>query len=177
MKEVFKDIPGYEGFYQVSNIGRVKSLPREIIRNNNRKQTFKGKSLSNCSDGRYLYVTLYNVGLKRNFKVHKLVAMTFLNHKPNGFNSLVIDHIDFNILNNNVENLRLITQRENTSKTHIKSTSKYIGVSKDGNLWMSSAYFNRKAYYVGRFKTELEAYNAKELLLKELLKEIKELQL
>ena len=116
-EEIWKSVPNYEDYYQVSNLGRVKSLwyNKERIL----KQT-------KCSDG-YYGVHLYYNKKRVSIRTHKLLAIVFLNHKPNGY-SLVVDHIDGDYLNNNIENLQLITQRENTSKKNVSKTSKYIGV-------------------------------------------------
>jgi hypothetical protein len=103
--EVWKDVPNYVGLYKVSNIGRVKSAINGFIR-----------VLKPGVDGRgYYTVALTKSGKAKTFKVHQLVAMAFLNHVPCGY-ILVVDHIDNNKLNNNLENLQLITQSENCTK-------------------------------------------------------------
>ena len=107
----------------------------------------------------YKIATLSNNGKCKTFKVHQLVAEVYLNHIPDGHN-LVINHIDHNRLNNNVNNLEIITMRENTNKLHIKSSSKYTGVSlqKKTNRWLSYKMINGKHTYLGSFKSEEEAY-------------------
>ena len=107
----------------------------------------------------YKIATLSNNGKCKTFKVHQLVAEVYLNHIPDGHN-LVINHIDHNRLNNNVNNLEIITMRENTNKLHIKSSSKYTGVSlqKKTNRWLSYKMINGKHTYLGSFKFEEEAY-------------------
>ena len=148
MEEVFKDIPGYEGIYQVSNLGRVKSLKL------NREKILKpsGDSL------RYSHVILYNEGKRKAKKVHQLVAIAFLDHKPNGYNGLIVDHKDNNPLNNRLSNLQLISQRENSSKDR-KGISKYTGVSlvKRSNKWTSKIAINSKVKHLGTFNSEEEA--------------------
>lgn len=102
MEEVWKDIAGYEGLYQVSNKGRVKSLSRrrivgwanyiskeKIIRPATHRQGYK-------------YVCLYNNDGRKIFKIHRLVAMAFIPN-PNGFGC--INHKDENPSNNSIENL------------------------------------------------------------------------
>lgn len=154
MEEIWKDIPNYEGMYQISNLGRVKSLS-----NNNSK---KEKILKQYID-KYNY---YNISLnKKNIgstlKVHKLIAMAFLNHTPCGYKEIV-DHIDNNPLNNNVNNLQLITQRLNCSKDKKNKSSKYTGVywSKRDKIWRSQISINGKLKNLGRFNTEIEAHEA-----------------
>ena len=116
MQEFFKDIPGYEGSYQVSNIGNVVSLDRIIYYKNpkgNRKSKFlKGSILvKRKSFGRYLSVNLSKTGeVRKSFFVHRLVAMTFL---PNPNNLEQVNHKDGNIYNNNVENLEWVTMSQN----------------------------------------------------------------
>lgn len=163
-KEVWKDVKNYEGIYQVSNFGRVKSFNK-----------VKAKILK-CSltDAGYYRVNLHKNGKQRNFKIHQLVAISFLNHTPNG-HKVVVDHIDNNPLNNKLENLQLITNRENSSKDRFGGTSKYIGVSLVGrtNKWKAQIRIKGKDKFLGHFNNELEASNAYQEELKELIKEYK----
>jgi hypothetical protein len=150
MNEIFKDIPGYEGIYQVSNLGNVKSL-----------KTQKEKILKSCKSDKshgYKLVVLRKDSKSKTYTVHQLVAMVFLNHKPCRY-KFVINHKDFNRTNNNVNNLEVITMRENSNKKHLKSTSKYTGVSfcKKSKKWISQIYYNNKHIYLGAFNTEKEA--------------------
>lgn len=150
--EEWRDIPDYDN-YQVSNLGRVKSL------NYRRSGNEKLMSLSVNNRG-YFQITLRNGLGKKTFMVHKLVAIVFLNHTPNGRIDIV-DHIDNNPLNNRADNLQVVTQRINTSKDK-NGTSKYTGVSKkkDRNLWVAQISIKDKKYHIGYFKTELEAHEA-----------------
>jgi len=115
--EIFKDIPGYEGIYQVSDLGRVKSLKFN-----------KEKILKPGVNNHGYYTVVLCKGKRKTINVHQLVAMAFLNHEPCGYNGLIVDHKDNNPLNNRLSNLQLISQRENTSKDK-KGSSKYTGVS------------------------------------------------
>jgi hypothetical protein len=161
--EIFKDIPGYEGIYQVSNYGRVKSLSRELNARNNHTRKSKELILSACIDSTgYFNVVLYG----KSIKIHVLVAMAFLNHKPGGYIK-VVDHIDNNKLNNNLENLQIVSQRYNVSKK-VKGFSKYIGVSfdKERNKWVSHIRINGKTKKIGRFDKEIDAANSYQEYLK-----------
>ena len=160
-KETFKDIPGYIGLYQVSNFGRIMSLSN----NNQRKERILKPSMDGWD---YLGVSLCKKGKKKRCKIHQLVVMVFLNHKPDGTHKLVVNHIDFNKLNNNLSNLEIITQRQNTNKKHLKSSSKYTGVcwNNKRKKWKSSISINGKKINLGRFNSEIEASKAYEKALK-----------
>jgi hypothetical protein len=96
MVELWRDIKDYEGLYQVSNWGRVKSL--------NYRNTGKEGILKGIEDGRgYLCVHLCNDDGVKNKKIHRLVAEAFI---PNPENKPEVDHIDRNKLNNNLSNIR-----------------------------------------------------------------------
>ena len=170
MKEIWKDIPNYEGLYQVSNLGRVKSLDRVVKYKDGRERFILGVIMSPVlSDNGYLLIRPSKKGVKKLFKVHQLVAMAFLNHKPDG-HKLVVDHIDNDKLNNRLDNLQIITQRENTSKDKYGKTSKYTGVSwhKQRNKWVARIVFNRAKEYLGSFTNEFDAHMAYSNRLKEI---------
>ena len=167
MEEVWKDITGYEGAYQVSTLGRVRSLDRIALDGRN----VKGVILKQNKTGiGYLGVGLHKNGKQRTKKVHQLVAVTFLNHKPCGFNGLIVDHIDNNPLNNKLSNLQLTTNRHNVSKDKNDYTSKYTGVSwdKTNNKWRSAIIIDGKYNLLGRFHCELKAHLVYQNKLKEL---------
>ena len=149
--EIYKDVKGYEGLYQVSNYGNVKSFVRS-----------DGRILKPGLGGvGYLLVVLYKNEKGKSKNVHQLVAESFLNHTPCGM-KLVVNHIDFDKTNNHVSNLEIVTNRENTNKKHIKSSSKYIGVGwdKSRQKWVSRIRINGKLKQLGRFSTEIEASEA-----------------
>jgi len=129
MEEIWKEIPGYVGLYEVSNLGKVRSLDRYVNSRWDKDKLIKGQILKPKLDKGYLMLGLRSIGNKKFIKVHQLVAMAFLGHIPDGFNN-VINHIDFNKLNNNVNNLEITNQRRNTilSIDKTKTSSKYIGV-------------------------------------------------
>lgn len=144
-KEVWKDVKNHEGIYKVSNVGRVKSF----------KRNSNGVIMSLLNNKGYYQVKLSMYGKCKTRKVHQLVCESFLNHTPCG-HKLVVNHINHNKLDNRAENLEIITQRENSNKKHLKSTSKYIGVSwdKSRSKWFSRIRIKYKYKYLGRFKTE-----------------------
>lgn len=101
--EIWKDIKNYEGYYQISNFGRVRSLDRLIIYSNGKRRIHKGilKKLFLDKDG-YKIINLWKNGISECVRVHRLVAIHFI---PNPDNLPVINHKDENPQNNNVENL------------------------------------------------------------------------
>ncbi len=116
VNEIWKDVVGYEGLYQVSNTGNVRSLDR-LITTNRHSYTRKGKDckLSLNSTTGYLTVgfTVDNKTITK--KAHSLVALAFI---PNPENKPCINHIDGNKLNNNDWNLEWCTYSENSKHAH-----------------------------------------------------------
>ena len=109
--EVWKDIKGFKGYYQVSNLGRVKSLDRIITTANGVVQKYKGTLLSTSDNGKgYKIVGLNKNGKRKRFKVHRLVAIAFLD---NSENKPQVNHIDGVRDNNKLENLEWVTGSEN----------------------------------------------------------------
>lgn len=111
MKEIWKGIDGYEEFYQVSNLGRVKSLDR-VIKKSKYSYMIKGKVFKTSLNNKgYAQTELTKGGKRKYFKVHRLVALHFL---PNeNASDLTVNHIDGNKLNNEVNNLEWCTLEEN----------------------------------------------------------------
>lgn len=161
--EIWKDIPNYEGMYQCSNLGRIKSLPR-IISNNLR--SYLSKEIirkPNLGYRGYFRIVLHKDGINKDYAIHQLVAMAFLNHSPNGHN-VVVDHINNDKIDNRLSNLQLISHRENGSKDkfRLNKSSKYVGVSFENctKKWKAVICINKKNKSLGRFKTEIEAHEA-----------------
>ena len=151
IKEIWKDIPNYEGYYQVSNLGRVNSLK------NNKTKKDKLLKMRIGKDG-YFSVLLSKERVQKRYTVHQLVAMAFLNHKPNGFEK-VVNHKNFDKLDNRLENLEIVSNRENCNHKHIKSSSSYTGVHWNSrkNKWTSTIYINNKKIFLGLFTDEIKA--------------------
>jgi hypothetical protein len=159
--EIWKDITGYEGKYQVSNFGRVKSLNKQIKGKNESLRFIKEKIIKQSEDNHgYFVVCLCLNSLKNTRKVHQVVAEAFLNHSRCG-HKLVVDHIDNDKSNNYLTNLQIITQRENTHKIKRNYTSKYKGVcwDKKAKKWKAQFCINGKKMQLGGFSTEIEAFN------------------
>ena len=144
-KEIWKDVIDYEGLYQISNFGNVKSL--------NYLRSGKEKLLKQyISTTGYYIVTLSKNGKGKKFRVHQLVAISFHNHKPNGM-EIVVNHVDNNPLNNHVSNLELVTNRYNSSchKTDVGITKKASG------KYQAMISINYKNISLGNFTDKEEA--------------------
>lgn len=165
-KEIWRDIPGYEGYYQASDEGRVRSLDRWIIYKNGRKRFYKGKIFEGSfNNGGYKTVNLSRYDKQKIFQISQLVAMAFLYHEPNG-HTLVIDHINGIKTDNNIKNLRVVTHRDNTSTCYRKDrnslSSDFAGVSynKPTKKWRSMIRYNGLHIFLGYFENEIDASNA-----------------
>ena len=161
--EEWRDVPNYEGYYQASNFGRVRSLDRTIEFSDGRKRFYKGRIIkgSITKDG-YKQTGLSINGIGRNFTFSQIVAMTFLEHEPSGV-TMVVDHINGDISDNRVENLRIVTNRANVS-TCFRSdrdsfTSEYVGShwSKSASKWQALIRHNGVQTNLGYYDTEIEA--------------------
>lgn len=162
-----KSVKDYEGIYEVSNFGNIKSLSRIILNRGVNPFLSKEKIVKQNLHKGYFYVTLCKNGNPKVFLVHQLVAISFLNHSPNRF-VLTVNHKDFNKQNNKMENLEIVTVRENSNQKHIKSSSQYTGVQwvKNRKNWKAVIVLNGKNKYLGSYKTEIEASNAYQNALK-----------
>lgn len=155
MKEVFKDIPGYKECYQVSNLGRVKSLKRIVSHKRYGKQLINDRILkpANTKDG-YLRLSLQIKRDKsRSYLVHRLVLLTFI-----GDSFLEIDHINGIKADNRLKNLRYCTKRQNMIWWSLRS-DKTLGANYNKNGWEANIKIGGKCTYLGRFKTKEAAQN------------------
>jgi len=169
--EIYKDIPRYEGLYQVSDLGNIKSLERKAKHSSGTGfRNVKESILKPCLNSwGYVQVVLHK-GTRKKFTVQSLVAIVFHNHKPDGTQKLVVDHINGIKIDNRAENLQVITQRKNCSKDQKNGSSKYVGVywNRHAKKWMSQIYINGKIKYLGSFTDEKEASIAYQNALKRL---------
>ena len=137
MKEIWKTIPGYEGSYEASTMGSIRSIERIIIlkdkKGKDRPCVFKGRTLKPCKKNykrsnisQRLQVALSINSKLRTFDVHKLIAMTFI---PNIKNVDTVNHIDGNTFNNTVINLEWVSKADNNRhafKNNLVKTQKLI---------------------------------------------------
>jgi hypothetical protein len=161
-QEIFLPILGYEDYYEISNLGNVKSKKRIIYKKNGAKQVVLERILNpTIGSHGYYSVGLCKYNVRKTKPIHHLVAESFLKHKVEG-HKFVINHIDENKLNNRIENLEIVTKRDNTflSKKILrnKESSKYIGVHyrHDRNCYVSRIRIGEKIIRK-HFKTEEEA--------------------
>lgn len=161
--EVWKKIKGFED-YEISSYGNVKSLK------NNKEKILK----SHPNEKGYYNIDLYLNNKRKTIRIHRLVSEYFLNHKGNGTMELVIDHIDNDKSNNRADNLQIISNRANSSKTIKrklgKTSSIYIGVTwnKHNSKWVAQIQIDKKKEYLGCFINEYDAYLAYQNKLKEI---------
>lgn len=112
--ENWRPVAGYEGLYQVSDLGRIQSLPRLTHRKTGATERTPGRELTQFKSSRkgYLYVKLSRSGRGSMVAVHRLVAMAFLPFDPARTH---VNHISHNHLDNRAANLEWVTPKENTA--------------------------------------------------------------
>jgi hypothetical protein len=149
--ENWKAIPGYENLYEASDQGRIRSF------NSNRGD---GYVFTNRANSRgYFTVSLVKEKVSKQYLVHQLVAMTFLNHVPNG-NTLVVDHINDNKLDNRLMNLQVIHNFQNIGKSKKYTTSQGFYYNKAIKKYYAQVKFNGVRKSLGLHKTAGEAREA-----------------
>ena len=152
MEEIWKPIRGFEGLYEISNLGRVKSLGRDIIRRDGSRKVFSPKILKPYSANKLNHqkVDLRTLDNKRHVKwVHRLVAEAFI---PNPCNKPFVDHIDTDTLNNRVNNLRWATASENRnnplSANKIKAASDKNGLIRRAKIKLNFEKWGTNRMYI-----------------------------
>jgi len=150
--EIWKDIEGYEGLYQISNLGNVKSLPK-ILKNNHSKYVSKEKYLKQSIGKKgYHSVSLSNNKARKWNSIHRLVAIAFI---PNLLNLPQVNHKDENKSNNSVSNLEWCTNEYNENygtrnqRRSEKLSKRVHQYSKEGELiknWGSAAKCGEYGY-------------------------------
>lgn len=163
IEEIWLPAYEFEGYYEVSNLGRLKSISRLVKsrwRDTNKIQ--HGKILNPGVSNGYYKTTLCKEGVLYYRYVHRLVMATFV-----GPSKLEVDHKDENKLNNRVTNLRYATSLQNqhyyAERRKANVSSKYVGVNFSpwhGNKWRAGISICGKQTHLGYFNTEAEAYMA-----------------
>jgi hypothetical protein len=150
MEEIYLKIPNYDN-YSVSNLGNIKSNHSGIEKLLSKRKSGNG----------YVSVLLYKKGFKpKTINIHQLVAICFLNHKIDGYNR-IIDHKNKIRNDNRVENLQIISPRENVTKEILKKNG-YCGMTleKSTGKYMVRINKNKKSIYIGRYNSINEAQKA-----------------
>lgn len=176
--EIWKDIKGYEGYYQISNLGRLRSLDRYIkFKKLGHTRLFKGVILADVFDSKGYNINCIKINqVKKNVKIHRLVAKAFI---PNPKNKPQVNHINEIKTDNRATNLEWCTAKENMnhgsigkrisiSNTNNEKTSKkvyqYTLDDKLVKTWLSTRDVSRNSHFnhtgvsnaaIGRYKTHL----------------------
>lgn len=150
MEEIWKDIEGYEGLYQVSNLGRVK----RIMFINNRTSKTINKILSNgkLDKNQYIQLKLSKDNNKKDIYLHRLVAQAFIPN-PNHYSD--INHIDGNKCNNRVDNLEWCTHKVNIQHAHKKGLVK-VKYGKNNHASKEVIQYDLLMNEIGRYESTLD---------------------
>lgn len=169
--EKWEDIKGYEGYYQVSNKGNVRSLDRTLNQRfkhgRYEDRRIKGKLLATTDNGHgYLIACLNKNGKRKNHYTHRLVAEHFIGEIPEGY---VINHKDYDKYNNTADNLEIVTQKENIihSIPNMEGPNRRFKDYKKRYIrYRSNRYeVTVKKEYIGTYRTLQEAIDARDLAI------------
>lgn len=177
---LWKDIKGYEGEYQISSAGEVRSLDRIITQLNRYgkyiNRSVKGKTIKPIDNGNgYLIVGLRRNQDRKNFYIHRLMVEYFINEIPNGY---VINHKDFNTYNNSLENLEIVTQKQNVLYSIPRMRGPRRNLDDFEKRYIRKRNVNRyevtvNGKYIGSYKTIEEAQIIRDIEVKKWVKSIK----
>lgn len=152
MEEIWKDIPGFEGLYQVSNLGSVKSIyysKSKIL-----------KPIKSSND--YYFINIYKNKKVKQELIHRLVYYAFNNILSN--KQYVIDHIDNDKNNNCINNLQLVTNRYNSSKDKKQKSNNY-NIYKNGPSYLVRMRINQNKYSIITCKKLNDAIKYRDLFI------------
>ena len=160
MIEIWKDISGYEGLYQVSNKGRIYSLGRRIIMKNGRSREIKSRVLKHSLDSKgYPFIVLYDFDSNRKQgRIHRLVAEAFI---PNPNNKPTVNHKNSIRHDNNIENLEWATHSENTIHGYKYGNMKPNGLGNFGRKNIKSKpvlQFTKDGKFVAEYEGHCDAH-------------------
>lgn len=142
LDEQWLDVAGYIGLYQVSNLGRIRSLDRVVRRKDGRHQSYAGRILSpfHGTSNRYYQVQLSKDGSPKKMLVHRIVAAAFIHEIPDGYE---VNHIDGDVQNNAACNLAIVLHQQNIDH------SIAMGLKDDyGEKHTNSKLTNQEAAYI-----------------------------
>jgi len=159
MVEVWKDIAGYEGIYQISNSGKIKALLRTVNAKGNSIRKIPETILQDeINYNGYRSIYLVKNGKRMRHRVHLLVWDDFGNGNRLG-KQIVIDHIDNDKTNCHISNLQLLPARDNCIKGK-KKEGHLTGAYYNKYSWFSKIRIGKKIKHLGSFSSELEAHQA-----------------
>jgi hypothetical protein len=118
---LWASVPGYDGFYEVSNFGDVRSLTRSVTYGRHGHVTYQGREIRQFVSGKYLSVKLSKAGVTKTTYVHELVLLAFEGTRPSMQERCEIRHLDGDKFNNCLDNLKYGTAKENAAdrKRHL----------------------------------------------------------
>ena len=153
-EEIWLPIIDLDNRYLISNKGRILSIEC-TINNNGGLMIKKEKILTPHIDKGYYKISLKNnLGIRKTFLLHRIIAKCFLfDYSEN----LKVNHKDGNKLNNKIENLEMISQRENVNHYYGFLNNRNCGVYKKRDKWVANISINNKTVYLGTFKNKEEA--------------------
>lgn len=155
LEEIWKDVPKYEGFYQASNLGNIRSLERWVNNRGNLqyvpfrvlKRTYQVYTGYEC-------VSLTKDGISKRVYVHRVIMESFCGSGEGKY----VDHKNEVRTDNRLENIRYCSNRDNAI-FHFKPINKFTGTSKTrSNTWLAKIYFNGKRHGLGTRKTREKAH-------------------
>lgn len=136
--EIWKDVIDYEGLYQISNYGKVKSMKRCLGRSNGKDLNLSEKLLTcRIDEHGYRKTQLWKNNIPKSIRVHRIVAFAFVKN-PNEFNE--VNHIDGNKLNNNSTNLEWCNSAHNQSEAIRLGLKKCIAIKRIKNGIVQKRY-------------------------------------
>ena len=173
----WRDIAGYEGLYQVSSDGKVRSVKKLVVRGNNSSYYKKEQDIKATDNGYgYLIVSLNKNAIRKNHYVHRIVAEAFI---PNPDNKAQVNHLDHNRKNNNVDNLEWVTCAENIRySAHLQKKPRLNGKKTDKKMGTGIRLKNGKyeVYichkYLGRYLELEDAQKVRDEYVKEYYHEV-----
>lgn len=131
MQEIWKSIDGFDGYYEVSNMGKIKTCKHSFIRKDGKPFSVSEKIIKGNKDTKgYLQVELKKDGVRTIKFIHRLVAEAFIENEQN---KEQVNHKDGNKLNNCVSNLEWVTCRENIHHAWKNKLNRPIAGEKHGN--------------------------------------------
>lgn len=158
-EEIWKDIDGYDGYYQISNKGRLRGLQRMVKNPIHGQMVLKENVFSQKPNKRgYVKYRIHYNNQRKSYAAHRLVAHYFI-----GYSDKMIDHINGVKNDNRVENLEYVDNRENCARGHEMRLNKPVGITAvtsqyNGKIrWVAKISLNKKHHFLGSFKTSEEA--------------------